>query len=155
MSQLDTLREEIITKMSAIAMPALRDEALTHTLGVCECMALLARIRDLDPLLCMSMGLLHDCALYLHNCPHQGHAQKSAALAKSLLQAHGYAPAEIEQICTAIAYHSDKGQRHDAYSEALKDADILERWLREKDAPLSDARRIRLIALCRQLQLHP
>ena len=39
--------------------------------------------------------------------------------------------------------------------EALKDADVLERWLTARDAPLSDARRMRMIAMCKELQLQP
>lgn len=58
-----------------------------------------------------------------------GHARKSALLAETILQEHGFALADIERICTAISHHSDKSQRHDPYSEALKDADVLERWL--------------------------
>ena len=101
------------------------------------------------------MGLLHDCALYLQNCGHPGHARKSALLAETILQEHGFASADIERICTAISHHSDKSQRHDPYSEALKDADVLERWLTARDAPLSDARRMRMIAMCKELQLQP
>lgn len=155
MNQAETLKEDIISRLCAIRTPALRAEALSHTLGVCQSMALLAAARDLDPVLCMSMGLLHDCALYLQNCGHPGHACKSALLAETILQEHGFASADIERICTAISHHSDKSQRHDPYSEALKDADVLERWLTARDAPLSDARRMRMIAMCKELQLQP
>ena len=145
--QAEALKEDIISRLCAIRIPALRAEALSHTLGVCQSMALLAAARDLDPVLCMSMGLLHDCALYLQNCGHPGHARKSALLAETILQEHGFASADIERICTAIS--------HDPYSEALKDADVLERWLTARDAPLSDARRMRMIAMCKELQLQP
>lgn len=155
MNQAETLKEDIISRLCAIRTPALRAEALSHTLGVCQSMALLAAARDLDPVLCMSMGLLHDCALYLQNCGHPGHACKSALLAETILQEHGFALADIERICTAVSHHSDKSQRHDPYSEALKDADVLERWLTARDAPLSDARRMRMIAMCKELQLQP
>lgn len=155
MNQAEALKEDIISRLCAIRIPALRAEALSHTLGVCQSMALLAAARDLDPVLCMSMGLLHDCALYLQNCGHPGHARKSALLAETILQEHGFASADIERICTAVSHHSDKGQRHDPYSEALKDADVLERWLTARDAPLSDARRMRMIAMCKELQLQP
>lgn len=155
MNQAETLKEDIISRLCAIRTPALRAEALSHTLGVCQSMALLAAARDLDPVLCMSMGLLHDCALYLQNCGHPCHARKSALLAETILQEHGFASADIERICTAISHHSDKSQRHDPYSEALKDADVLARWLTARDAPLSDARRMRIIAMCKELQLQP
>ena len=138
MNQAEALKEDIISRLCAIRIPALRAEALSHTLGVCQ-----------------SMALLHDCALYLQNCGHPGHARKSALLAETILQEHGFASADIERICTAISHHSDKSQRHDPYSEALKDADVLERWLTARDAPLSDARRMRMIAMCKELQLQP
>ena len=95
MNQAEALKEDIISRLCAIRIPALRAEALSHTLGVCQSMALLAAARDLDPVLCMSMGLLHDCALYLQNCGHPGHARKSALLAETILQEHGFALADI------------------------------------------------------------
>jgi HD superfamily phosphodiesterase len=108
---------------------------ITHSDGVAVLCVLIGQKRGLNCDICRCAGLLHDLWLYNHGFPmtkefHSQHGYKGSELARELLQKNGgYTSDEIEKICTAVYHHNDKDDIHDEYSEALKDADIMQHYL--------------------------
>lgn len=153
MQRYQSLRSQMLSSFCKIANTALREEAITHTLGVADAAILLAHRRKLNIEWCASAALLHDISIYLYNSGHSMHAQKSAQYAEAWLNQNHFLDEEIEAIIKAIKNHSNKDRKDDDYSEALKDADVFARYLQEDLIPASQQRRIRLIQLTKELQL--
>lgn len=96
-----------------------------HMFAVSGFAALLAQKRGLDPELSAMIGLLHDIHTLLTDSP-KNHAAAGARRAGEILDELGIVTVqEREIICTAIRNHSSKGCVQDAYSELIKDADVL------------------------------
>lgn len=148
-----SLRTSILSQFTSIQLPALREEAITHTLAVCDACIILAKHRHLDDELCAVAALLHDIAIFIYNCPHLGHAEKSAKYAKAYLQSTDFSANECQTILKAIQSHSDKEKKGDPISECLKDADILARYLQDLQIPAEANRRHRLIQICKELSI--
>ena len=110
--------------------------AASHLFGVADHAALLAGMRAQNIELAYIAGLMHD--LYKFTTGNvERHAEEGAAFARPLLDKSGFArplldksglfsPKEIETICGAIYYHSDKAHRHLPPDEILKDADVMQ-----------------------------
>jgi len=105
--------------------------AYIHSYGVAECMALLAKKRDLNPEIATIIGLLHDVYSYktgvrsLHS--HNGAEMVRVAFKYDLTGL--FLEDEQTIIKSAIYHHSDKAYIHDEYDELLKDCDILQHYL--------------------------
>ncbi len=153
MQRYQQLKSQILSSYCSINQPALREEAITHTLSVIDMSLLLAHHRQLNDEWCACAALLHDLSIFLYNAGHPGHAQKSAQYAQAFLTDGGFQQEEIDVILQAIANHSRKDHRDDPYSEVLKDADLLARSLQEGMLPQQESRRIRLIHLYKELEL--
>jgi HD superfamily phosphodiesterase len=100
-----------------------------HLYGVAGNAALLALRRGLDPELASISGLLHDISTYATG-ESKNHAGRSAAMARTCMKGSGqFTQEEMDDICSAIAHHSDKDKVQSPLDEVLKDADVLHHCL--------------------------
>ena len=91
MDRLELIREQTDAVIQKLVKEEERKFAYIHTYGVAQAAAMLATLRKLDVELCCIAAMLHDIALYAQNCPHLGHAQRSAEYA-DVLQHYLYNP---------------------------------------------------------------
>jgi len=100
--------------------------AYVHLYGVSQACGLLAMKRGENVELVVIAGMLHDISSYA-TMSSDDHAHKGADMAKDILEALNiFSKDEIETICTAIYYHSDKELVHNPLDEILKDADVMQ-----------------------------
>lgn len=105
---------------------------LRETAMLCR---LIAIKRGLNGDVCRCAGLLHDIWLAQQEFPlesglHGKHGYVGSDTARDMLKQNGgYFDKEIDIICKMIYNHNDKDIVHDDYSEALKDADVLQHYL--------------------------
>lgn len=153
MDRLELIREQTDAVIQKLVKEEERKFAYIHTYGVAQAAAMLATLRKLDVELCCIAAMLHDIALYALNCPHLGHAQRSAEYAKQLLeQMEVFSEEEIRILTHVISVHSDKMNRHDGpISELLKDADVLQHYLYNPKIELSEKDKVRLFYLLEDL----
>jgi len=110
----------------------------THLYGVSNLCALIALKRNLDAELAALTGLLHDLYTYTH-LDSKDHARKGAIEAKKALDLLKItSDEETDIICTAIAEHSNKKDRHTDFTEMLVDADVLQHFLENVTMPVND-----------------
>ena len=104
--------------------------ACEHLYGVAQTCALLAMKRKEDVELAIVAGMLHDIYTYARQ-DRGDHARKGSAMAKEILaKLGGFSQNEIEKVCAAIGHHSEKTITHSVFDEVLKDADVLQHFLR-------------------------
>lgn len=153
MDRLELIREQTDAVIQKLVKEEERKFAYIHTYGVAQAAAMLATLRKLDVELCCIAAMLHDIALYAQNCPHLGHAQRSAEYAKLLLEKmEVFSEEEIRILTHVISVHSDKMNRHDGpISELLKDADVLQHYLYNPKIELSEKDKVRLFYLLEDL----
>jgi len=114
-----------------------------HLYGVAQNCTLLAIKRNLDVELCTIMGLLHDIYTYKY-CYVKEHAMLGATEAENLLKGLNlFDDSEIQIIKNSIFHHSDKKNKHDKYSELLKDADVLQNSLYNYPDEVSQRKRFK------------
>lgn len=154
MDRLELIRIETDKIISKLANEENRKFAYLHSYGVSQCAIYLSIVRNLDIELAGIAGMLHDIALYAENCPHKVHAQRSAVLAKSILEETKlFQDDEIIAITSAIATHSDKLSRRDSrFAEMLKDSDVLQHYLYNPNIELQENDRYRLYYLLEDLK---
>jgi uncharacterized protein len=153
MERLESLRRIIDEVLDETGNPEDRRSGLVHLYGVSAAAALLALRRGLDAELAAVAGMLHDLATYETGTP-DNHATRGARRAREVLRSLGaFTDVEIEAVCSAIAYHSDKAAVHDAFSELLKDADVLQHFLSNPEAPSLESHASRREALKREMGL--
>jgi HD superfamily phosphodiesterase len=117
---------------------------LPHLEEVAMLCRLIAIKRGLDDEICRCAGLLHDIWLAQQTFPleigmHEKHGYLGSDIARDMLKQNGYFDETTDIICEMIYNHNDKHIMHDKYSEALKDADVLQHYLNE-DAWYGNAR---------------
>lgn len=119
-----------------ISNKELRKEAIIHLYGVSQLATFIAIKRGLDFELASIAGLLHD--LYRYQYPDGfNHAKSGAIVARKLLEREAILDGhEVDLICQAIAYHSQKDVTHTPFDEVLKDADALQHYLQNTDNEL-------------------
>ena len=128
--------------------------AIEHLYVVAHLSSILALRRGVEVVLCTAAGLLHDISSYSTGNS-ENHAKQSAVLAKSILkEQRTFSDEEIEIIVKAIQNHTDKGNEHDLYSEILKDADVLSRYLAEPEHKFSKSRAQRIKRSLRELGIN-
>ena len=121
--------------VAAITDEEWKRSGYVHLHGVAQACALLAKRRGVDVELATIAGLMHDIKSY-STLDYSDHAHLGGQMAKEALQMMGlFTPAEIEAVSRAISLHSDKAGQHDALTEVLIDADVLQHSLRD---PLCD-----------------
>ncbi len=151
-------REIIITKqidkiIDKIGQYPLRREAYVHLHGVAECARLIAYKRGLNHELLSVAGMLHDIYAYSKD-QQKDHARLSSEYAKKMLkQSDLFKKKEIDQICTAILFHSEKSKKHSPFDEALKDADVLHHFVMEPWKDVAKHKDKRLRKLKREFKL--
>jgi uncharacterized protein len=153
MERLDSLRGIIDEILDGTENSEDRCSGFVHLYGVSAAAALLALRRGQDAELAAVAGMLHDLATY-ETGTSDDHATRGARRASAVLRSLGaFADLEIEVVCSAIAHHSDKAAVHDAFSELLKDADVLQHFLSNPGAPPLGPHAARREALRRELGL--
>lgn len=106
-----------------------------HLYGVGQACALLALRRGHDRTyaeLAEIAGMLHDYAKYMDRDNAENEHEKKSGIAAEqiLIQAGCFTQQEIAMVCTAISRHGLKKQTDGELDEILKDADVLQHWLR-------------------------
>ena len=133
LTRIDTIRRYVDGMLNACKD---REDArcgFVHLYGVGQACALIALHRGHDRAyaeLAEIAGMLHDFAAYKDNA-RENHAQRSSIQARDILvQTKEFTSEEIDLICQAISRHSDKKEVHSEMDEILKDADVMQHWLR-------------------------
>ncbi len=147
MSRLDNVKRMVDTMLLGIDNLVDRRDGYVHLYGVADfaCTIALKRGHGKEYAeLAYMAGLLHDYEKYRTGIG-KDHARKSAETVKNLLNECKFiTEIEAETIYEAIYYHSNKDQIHTEFDEILKDADVMEHWLRDPAANITkDAERIK------------
>lgn len=110
-----------------------RRNGYVHLYGVGLLAALIALKRGHDRAfaeLAEIAGLLHDYISYQgQDSPDHAHTCEPV-IRKVLLESESFSEVEIQMICQAVYNHSDKQCISSDFDEILKDADVLQHWLR-------------------------
>jgi len=124
-----------------------------HMHAVSKFSAMLALKRNLNPEIATIIGLLHDIHTLITD-DHIDHAALGAIKAAEILNELNIVTAEeSEIICNAVKNHSSKGAVDDAYSELVKDADVLTHYFFNVSLPVADWEKARLGRLLAELSL--
>jgi len=136
MDRLSILRYEI-DRLILDNQPDMYRYFTTHLYEVSAFAVLLALRRGFDTELAATCGMLHDIYQITHGIIKK-HAIKGAEVAgKMLSKLSLYTEEEIDIITTAISTHNKKLAFHEsAYTELLKDADVLSHSLHDPGSPV-------------------
>lgn len=105
-----------------------------HLLGTIKCVSLLAMKRNMDKEIAVTAMLLHDISR-LKDGSNKDHAVKSSQIAEQVLLNDGnYTKEEIDIIVTAIRKHIEKDKIDSDFNELIKDADMLDGYLNDKNS---------------------
>lgn len=133
LTRIDTVRQYVDEMLQACEDKEDARCGYVHLYGVGQACALIALHRGHDRAfaeLAEIAGMLHDFATYKDRA-RENHAQRSSVLARAILmQTNVFTQEEIDMICQAISRHSDKMEVHTDMDEILKDADVMQHWLR-------------------------
>jgi len=153
MRRLAELKNEIDFYLEA-ANSQEKTAAIEHLYGVSNICALLALRRGSNITLCATSGLLHDLWAY-ETGKTDNHAHHSAKLAKTILdELRTFDDYEISTIVNAISNHTNKGEEHDEYSEVLKDADVMHRYLTDPEEKFSRSKAQRIKRAMREIGIN-
>lgn len=132
-TRIDVVRRYVDDMLKACKDKEVSRCGYVHLYGVGQACALLALRRGHDRAyaeLAEIAGMLHDYAKYQDN-QEADHAEKSSIEAERIMELTDvFSRQEIEMVCKAIGKHSDKEQIDEEMDEILKDADVLQHWLR-------------------------
>ncbi|MDD5263947.1 MAG: HD domain-containing protein [Candidatus Bipolaricaulis sp.] len=135
MERLEALRVVVDGILDGIENPEDRRCGFVHLYGVSATAVLLALRRGRNAELAAAAGMLHDLATY-ETGTSDDHAARGARRASEILRGLGtFTDADVEAIGRAVAHHSDKAAVHDAFSELLKDADVLQHFVSNPETP--------------------
>lgn len=133
LTRIDTVRQYVDEMLKACEDKEDARCGYIHLYGVGQACALIALRRGHDRAfaeLAEIAGMLHDFATYKDHA-RENHAQRSSVLTRAILtQTNVFTQEEIDMICQAISRHSDKMEVHTDMDEILKDADVMQHWLR-------------------------
>ena len=133
LTRIDTIRGYVDEMLNACEDREAARCGFVHLYGVGQACALIALRRGHDRAyaeLAEIAGMLHDYATY-KDSTRENHAQCSSVQARDILtQTREFTTQEIDMICQAISRHSDKKNVHEEMDEILKDADVMQHWLR-------------------------
>lgn len=155
-TRIDIVRETVDDMIMHLQDELLKRDGCFHLYGtgMLAGMIALKRGHSLDYAEAANVaGILHDFTKYRdyekRKDSKRDHGQLCAPVARDILQNAGcFSDREIEEICMAIHYHSDKANVHGEMDEILKDADCLQHWLRnpsEDRGKVHENNRIRLL----------
>lgn len=146
MTRYEKAKDYVYEQFSGIYNPAFQQAAFCHTNSVDNMITLLAIARGLDVELCKIAAIFHDYAKYADNCPYTEHARLSSLHAhKFLCSMKDISISDIDEICYAIDRHSDKKKADSPFCEALKDADVMARFVEDPLQEFSKDKRERLL----------
>ena len=132
-TRVDTVRQYVDEMLKACRDSEVMRCGFVHLYGVGQACALIALRRGHDRAyaeLAEIAGMLHDYATYKDDA-RENHAQYSSIRAREILmRTNEFTMEEIDMICQAIGRHSDKKLVHEEMDEILKDADVMQHWLR-------------------------
>jgi len=142
MERLELVRNEVNAILLNQPDLNVRINGYIHLYGVAQNCSLLAIKRGLDIEICTIMGMLHDIYTYKNGYIKE-HGMLGAIEAESILKNLSvFKPEEIEIVKYAITYHSDKKNKHDKFSELLKDADLLQNSLYQNFFEIKNLKRL-------------
>lgn len=149
----EAVKDYVYGRFAKIYYEPMRIAAFTHTNSVDDCITLLAISRNVNIESAKICALFHDFAQYAENCSHEEHARLSSIMASKYMEQSGlFSQPQIDEISFAIACHSQKNKYHSPLAEALKDADILARYLENPTKPPTDPmKKQRLLDACADL----
>lgn len=152
-TRVDKVRNILDARLYALKDEIKKRNAYVHLYGVGQAASLLALKRNLGretAELAQIAGMLHDYTKYLEEDT-DDHAERSTPYAEAVLQeTKAFTSEEIAIICHAITQHSNKAEIDTPFDEVIKDADVLQHYLRN---PMEDyfLQNDRMQALLREL----
>lgn len=153
MQRLAELRNEIYFLLETRESKE-KNTTAEHLFVVSNLCSLIALRRGIDISLCATSGLLHDLWT-LQTGKTENHAHHGSILAREVLEdVRLYDKNEIDIIVRAIRNHTNKGEVHDEYSEALKDADVLHRYLANPNQKFSKSKVQRIKRSMREIGIN-
>lgn len=133
LTRIDTVRQYVDDMLKACEDKEVARCGFVHLYGVGQACALIALRRGHDRAyaeLAEIAGMLHDFTTYEDNT-REDHARRSSERARDILaQTNEFTAEEMDMICQAISRHSDKKGVHEEMDEILKDADVMQHWMR-------------------------
>ena len=151
----EKVKEYVYGQYAKIYNEDLKIAALTHTANVDLSITFIAMARGTNLERAKVAALFHDYAQFIDNCPHSQHAKSSSLHAYKYLKECGlFKTTEIDDITYAIRQHSKKESFDSPLCEALKDEDVLARFLENPEKPLVGMKRQRLLNACADIQSH-
>ena len=156
-TRIDTVRRHLDAMINQNPDRAARRNGYVHLYGVGLAAALIALKRGYDQQtaeLAEMAGMLHDYVSYQHPAQdREDHAHLCEPVVRALLGEMAVTTAEeTDLICSAIYHHSDKDAIDSPFDEILKDADVMQHWLRNPAEPLFRERE-RVMKLCAEFGL--
>ena len=152
MERYEKVKDYVYSQFAKINYEPLRTAAYTHTAQVDACITLIAMARNLRLERCKIAAIFHDYAQYVDNCPHAQHAELSSIYCHNYLkESKEFKITEIDDICFAISQHSKKEEYDSPICEALKDADIMARFLENPEKEITGVRKERLLKACEDI----
>lgn len=143
MSRLKLVRNEVDKILMSQPNLMERRNGYIHLYGVAQNCTLLAIKKGLDIELCTIIGMLHDIFTYKYEYD-KNHAVLGMEEAEGLLRKlEVFSVEEIEIIKNAIGNHSDKKNKHDKYSELVKDADVMQNSLYDTALEINHPKRLK------------
>lgn len=154
-TRIDTLRKYVDKMLLENPDNDDRRCGYVHLYGVGMAAALIAYKRGYDPELAEIAGILHDYISY-QGLDGVDHAHRCEPVVRALLKEMAITTnEETEMICSAVYNHSDKSEIHSEFDEIIKDADVMQHWLRNPKEPMwYDKRRVEKLCLEFGLQLY-
>lgn len=152
MERYEKAKNYVYAQYSKITYEPLRTAAYTHTAMVDASITLIAMARNIRLERAKISAVFHDYAQFVDNCPHNTHAQLSSTYCHNYLEStNEFQRVEIDDICFAISEHSKKDKYDSPLCEALKDADVLARFLENPDIKLTGVKKERLLKTCQDI----
>lgn len=154
-TRIDTLRKYVDEMLLQNEDLEYRRCGYVHLYGVGMAAALIASKRGFDPELAEIAGMLHDYISYQNGkFDTPNHAHECEPIVRELLNKINITTVEeTNMICSAIYNHSDKNRIDSEFDEIIKDADVMQHWLRNPKEPLyRDEDRVK--KLCMEFRLN-
>lgn len=124
MNRIELVRQKVDEILLGMTDTEARRCGYVHLYGVAQACAMLAVKRGENVELATIAGMLHDIYSY-SQMDLMDHAHKGAEMAREILKnIEIFTEEEMNMVCTAIYYHSDKDIVHNSLDEILKDADV-------------------------------
>lgn len=149
-TRIDTLRKYVDKMLLQNEDLEYRRCGYVHLYGVGMAAALIALKRGFDPELAEMAGMLHDYISYQDKkLDTPNHAHECEPIVRDLLNKINITTEEeTNMICSAIYNHSDKNKIDSEFDEIIKDADVMQHWLRNPKEPQSrDTDRVEKICI--------